>query len=123
MDSLSFYELTYIVNPVLDEEQTKEILSKYNSIIEENGGKIDEVDEWGVRELTYEIKGKNSGFYVNIYFEAPGEVIARLERAMKIDDNILRNLILKYDSKMLTYRERKKKGDVPNLFQVEETEE
>lgn len=123
MANSSFYELTYIINPVLEENQTKDIVDKYKALIEENGGKIDEIDEWGIRELAYDIDGKHSGFYVNAYFTAPGDIVARLERTMKIDDNILRNLVLKYDSKMIRYRERKKNGELPSLFEVEEATE
>ena len=123
MAKSNFYELTYIVNPVLEENQTKEIISKYTALLEENGSKIEEIDEWGIREMTYEIDGKHSGYYVNVYFTAPGDIVARIERTMRIDDNILRNLVLKYDSKMIRYRERKKNGELPALFEVEETEE
>ncbi len=123
MTKSNFYELTYIVNPVLEENQTKEIIAKYNALVEENGGTIDEIEEWGIREMTYDIDGKHSGYYVNVYFTAPGDIVARFERAMRIDDNILRNLVLKYDSKMIRYRERKKNGELPALFEVEEKEE
>ena len=123
MANSSFYELTYIINPVLEENQTKEIIAKYKTLIEENGGEIDQIDEWGIRELAYDIDGKHSGYYVNAYFTAPGDIVGRIERSMNIDDNILRNLVLKYDAKMVRYRERKKNGELPALFEVEETAE
>ena len=123
MEKKNFYELTYIINPVLEENQTKEVVEKYNDFLKENGAEIDQVDEWGIRELAYEIDNKKSGYYVNLYFEAEGDIIAMLERTMRIDDYIMRNLVIKYDSKMLRHYELKKKGELPDIFAREETEE
>lgn len=116
-----FYEFTYIINPVLEEDKFKETTDKVNKLIEDNGGEIAEVDEWGVRSLAYEIDGKSNGYYVNMYFNAPAEAIEVIERNMRIDDDIMRYLTLKYDSKMLRHYELKKKGELPQI--IEETEE
>ncbi len=111
----NYYELTYIVNPVLDEEQTKATVAKFTDFLTNNGAEIDEMNEWGLQSLAYEINRKNTGYYVNAYFNAPGELIAKLERQMQIDDNVMRYLTLKYDNKMLAYRELQKSGTVPQL--------
>jgi len=123
MSKKNFYELTYIINPVLEENRTKEIVDKYNTFLKENGATIDQVEEWGIRELAYEIDNKRSGYYVNLYFDGSSELIAKLERTMRIDDNIMRNLTLKYDSKMLKHYEQKKKGELPSIFEIKEEEE
>lgn len=119
----NFYELTYIINPVLEDDQFKEIVNKYTDFIKDNGGEVDEVDEWGIRKFEFELDGKGSGYYVNAYFNAPGDLIEKLERQLRIDDNIMRHLTLKYDAKMLRHRELQKKNAVPNIFAEEETEE
>lgn len=111
----TYYELTYIVNPVLEEDQLKATVAKFNSFLTDNGATIDEVQEWGMRSLSYPIKKKSSGYYVNAYFNAPGAVIVKLERQLEIDDNVLRYLTIKYDNKMLQYREQQKKGVVQVL--------
>ncbi len=118
----NYYEVTYIVNPVLEVAQIKEEVAKYSNFVTDNGGVFDEVNEWGIRRLTYEIDGKGSGYFVNMYFTAPSDLIAKLERAMQISDNVIRYMTLKYDNKMLRHRELQKKGEVPNIFKVEETE-
>lgn len=117
----NYYELTYIVNAVLDEEQIKASVAKFTDFLTTNGAEIDEVAEWGIQSLEYEIDKKGTGYYVNVYFTAPGELIAKLERAMQIDDNIMRYLNIRYDNKMLQYRELQKKGEIPVLR--ERTEE
>ncbi len=102
------YELTYIINPVLNDDQTKDIVNRVTKYIEERDGKVLEVDEWGSKRLAYQINKKRNGYYVNMYFEAPGALIQQLERAMEIEDNIMRYLTLKMDAKMLRHYEQYK---------------
>lgn len=120
----NYYELTYIINPVLDEDKFKEIVDFVNNLIEKNDGEIDEVDEWGLHKFAYEIEGKSNGYYVNLYFHALPEAIEDIERSMRIHDHIMRYLTLKYDAKMLRHRELLKKGEKPTIFDdIEEEEE
>lgn len=116
-----FYEMTYILNPVLDEDKFSEVVSHVNKLIEENDGEIVDVDEWGVKKLAYDIDKKSTGYYVNMYFKAPGETIEVVERNMRIHDDIMRYLTLKYDAKMMRHYTLAQKGELPALY--EETEE
>lgn len=120
----SIYELTYIISPVLEEDKFRETVDKVNKLIEDNDGEILEIDEWGIRKLAYDIDGKSNGYYVNLYFQAPPEAIESVERNIRISDEILRYLTLKYDTKMMKHYELKKKGELPTLIEdTEETEE
>ncbi len=116
-----FYELLYIINPVLDDDKIKELVSSINKQIEENNGEIIDTDEWGLRSLAYDIDGKSNGYYVNLYFKAPSDSLPVIERYMRLNDDLMRFLTLKYDAKMRRYYELKKKGEAPTIF--EETEE
>ncbi len=120
--SRNYYELTYILNPVLEDDQYEAIVEKFNEIVRDNDGEIDEVDEWGIRKFEFEMDNKSSGYYVNAYFTAPGELIEKLERALRIDDHVLRYLTLKYDAKMMRHRELQRKNAVPQVF-VEDHDE
>ncbi len=111
-----FYEMTYILNPVLEEDRFSELVSFVNKLIEDNKGEVVEVDEWGVKKFAYDIDKKSTGYYVNMYFNAPAEAIAVVERNMRINDDIMRYLTLKYDAKMIRYNELRKKGDLPVIF-------
>lgn len=105
------YELTYIVNAVISDDQIKGLVRRVHKFIEENGGDILEVDEWGSRRLAFPINKKRNGHYVNLYFEAEGDLIVRLERALTLEDDILRYLTLKLDAKMLrAWEEAKREG-------------
>lgn len=121
--SKNYYEFTYIINPVLEEDKFKETVDKVSKLIETNDGEIDEVDEWGLRQFAYDIDKKGSGYYVNMYFTAPTEAIASIERQLRIDDDILRYMTLKYDAKMLRHRELQRKNEVPDIFAIEDDEE
>jgi len=94
------YDMLYILNPVLTDEQQKSEIERINAFITENGGTIQKVDTWGLQKLAYPIQKKRNGYYVNVYFNAPGEIIVRLKRLMEISDNHLRYLVLKFDAKM-----------------------
>jgi len=102
------YELTYIINPVLNDDRTNDIVQRVTKYIEERDGNILEVDEWGSRRMAYQIDKKRNGYYVNMYFEADGAIIQPLERALQIEDNILRYLTLRMDAKMLRHYEQQK---------------
>ncbi len=104
------YELTYIINGVLNDDQIRGLVNRVTKFLEENGANLIEVDEWGTQRLAYQIRKKRNGHYVNLYFEAEGELIARLERALTLEDDILRFLTLKMDSKMLRNYEERKEG-------------
>ncbi len=106
------YELTYIVNAVLSEDQARELAARYNTYIEENGGRILHSEAWGSRRLAYPIAKKRNGYYFNVYFQAPGRLIPRLERAMEIEDDVLRYLTLAMDAKMIRHFE-KSQGAAP----------
>jgi len=104
----NFYELTYIINAALSDDQIKEVIRRVNQYIEEHGGEIVEVDEWGTRRLAYPIQKRRNGYYVNMYFRAPASLIAALERFLEIDEQVLRYLTLRMDAKMLRHYERRK---------------
>ena len=103
------YELTYVISGVVQQNQVDDIVRKVNHLIESNDGDVLEVDEWGNQRLAYEIDRKRSGYYVNMYFQAPGELVQRLEGELEINDDVLRYLALRMDAKMQRHYEKRKK--------------
>ncbi|PSQ54576.1 MAG: 30S ribosomal protein S6, partial [Bacteroidetes bacterium QH_10_64_37] len=81
------------------------------------------VDEWGNQRLAYEIDRKRSGYYVNMYFQAPGELIQRLERELEINDDVLRYLTLRMDAKMQRHYEQRKKRQAQEEAAEDEADE
>lgn len=84
------YESMYILKPNLDEETRASLVERFKSLVEENGGKVEKVDEIGQKKLAYEINYISDGYYVLMTFESPGEFPQELERIYKINENIMR---------------------------------
>ena len=90
------YEVRVIVKPA-DEETNKATFDKIEALIARVGGTVEKVDVWGKRRLAYAVNKHTDGVYVLINFEAaPGE-IKEIDRVLKIDDNVLRHLIVKHE--------------------------
>ena len=118
-DTPSTYELMYIINPVLTEEQTKAIVARVQEYISEEGGDVLHHDEMGSQRLAYPIQKKRNGFYVNLFFRAPAELLTKLDRALRINDDILRHLVLKLDAKMLRHFEQQRRAPRPEAAESE----
>ena len=86
------YELMYIIDALLDEEQIAAIVAKFKELIEANGT-INELDEMGKRKLAYLIDDKPDGYYVLIKFTSGPDFPAELDRVLRITDGIMRSLI------------------------------
>lgn len=102
------YELTYIVKPTLDDNSRKETIERFTSLIEQNGGIVEKVDEafWGKRRLAYPINDMTEGYYVLTSFKANSEVPREIERNLQISDKILRYLVIKLEEKRRTVKPR-----------------
>ena len=86
------YEVLYVLNPNLTEEETQAIVEKFKTLIEQNGT-VDEMEEWGKRKLAYEINYLTEGYYVLVKFTSGPELPAELDRILGITDGIMRRLI------------------------------
>ena len=86
------YELMYIIDAELDEEQTAAMLTKFKELIEANGT-INELEEMGKRKLAYLINDKPEGYYVLVKFSSGPDFPAELDRVLRITDGIMRSLI------------------------------
>jgi len=91
------YEIMFIVKTTIDEKIAKESADNLKSIITNMKGKIIDAKEMGQKELAYPIKKEVSGFYHLLICEASADAVAEFERISRIDENILRHLIIKLD--------------------------
>ena len=87
------YELMYIIDADLDEEQTAAMVEKFKVLIETNGT-VNELKEMGKMKLAYLINDKPDGYYVLVKFTSGPEFPAELDRVLKITDGIMRSLII-----------------------------
>ena len=86
------YEVLYVLNPNLTEEETQAVVEKFKTLIEQNGT-IDEMDEWGKRKLAYEINYLSEGYYVLVKFTSGPDFPAELDRILGITDGVIRSLV------------------------------
>lgn len=95
------YELMYIINPVLSEEQTKDIVQRVTAYLSDNGADVVQVNETGSQRLAYPIEKKRNGYYVIVNFRLTNPVaLPKLDRALRINDDVMRHIVLRYDAKM-----------------------
>ena len=93
------YELLFFLNPSLDEESRLAAMKRVDVTITEQGGVIDNVDEWGKRKLAFEIDGLAEGDYILIDFHTEPAAIAELDRVLHIMDSVVRYMIVRRDDR------------------------
>lgn len=84
------YETLIVLHPDLPEAQIRETIDRIKRLIEGNGGEWHEGNEWGMRDLAYDIRKLSRGYYVVVEYTAKPEVTRELERTLKIGDEFLR---------------------------------
>lgn len=92
------YEIMFIVKATLEESQLSSITKDVQKLITDNKSKVIEFKDMGRKKLAYPINKEVSGFYYLMNVEATSEVIQEFDRKLKINENILRHLILKIES-------------------------
>ena len=92
---MSKYELTFVVNAKIEDDERAAVVDKCKALIERFGGTITNVDEWGKRRLAYEIQKMKEGFYYIVQFDAPTTAPAEIESRIRIMDNVMRYLVVK----------------------------
>ena len=102
------YETVVVIDSLLKNEEIDEIVNKVERVISNNGGTIKSIERWGKKRLAYEIKRRQYGYYVEIVFESPPNVIPILEREYRLEENILRYLSIYLDKRALEYRKQQK---------------
>lgn len=93
------YETMFILKPTLVEEEIKARIEFFKDAISKNGGVIETCLDMGMRNLAYQIKKNYRGYYFVIYFKADARLIAELERLYGITEDVLRFIVIKYESK------------------------
>jgi len=93
------YEIGFILNPEVSEEQTRTILERIEQIVARYDGQVIKVNQWGRRRLAYPIEHHRDGFYVFIDTILTPETVSELDRTLKVSEEVLRHLIKKRDPK------------------------
>ena len=93
------YELGFILNPEVNEEQTGAILARISQLVTNYDGQIVRVNQWGRRRMAYPIEHNRDGYYVFIDMVLTPETVAELDRTLKVSEDILRHMVIRRDPK------------------------
>lgn len=94
---MNLYEIMFIQNPDIGEEDQQKLLSRFTSVVTKNGGDVIRLDDQGTRSMAYKIEKHSRGRYFLGYLEGPGAMVSEIERNLRIDENIMRFVLIKLD--------------------------
>ncbi len=93
------YEVGFILNPEVNEEQTRAILERIEQIVRNYDGQVVKVSQWGRRRLAYPIQHHRDGYYVFIDTILTPETVGELDRTLNVSEEVMRHLITKRNPK------------------------
>ena len=93
---MAFYENTIVAKQDLATNDVKEIVNKYEKIINSSSGKVLKIEEWGLLNLANKIKKYKKGFYIHYKFEGDVKTLSEIDKKVKVDSSIIRHLTVKY---------------------------
>ncbi|NPA55496.1 MAG: 30S ribosomal protein S6 [Epsilonproteobacteria bacterium] len=93
------YETLFVLKPTLTDEEIQKQIEAVVNVITANGGEIAAVDKVGMRDLAYEVQKNKRGYYTIIYYTAPTSAIKEIERNLRINEDVIRFITVKYENK------------------------
>jgi len=114
---MALYEHTFLARQDVSGQQAEALVEHFKKVLEENGGKVGRVENWGLRTAAYRINKNRKGHYAHLGVEAPAAALMEVERKLKIHDDVLRYLTVRVDeisteqSPILAKREERKRRD------------
>ncbi|MFD1706059.1 30S ribosomal protein S6 [Siminovitchia sediminis] len=93
------YEIMYIIRPNIEEEAKQALIERFDNVLTSQGAEIIESKDWGKRRLAYEIEDFREGFYHLIQTNANPEAVQEFDRLVKINDDIIRHIVVKEEDK------------------------
>lgn len=91
------YELMVILRPEMEAEAEETAVASLQAVVLKLGGEVRKVDDWGKRRLAYEINKVNEGHYYLLYFNGSHEIIPELEHFFRVNDEVIRYLVVRED--------------------------
>lgn len=91
------YEHVFLARQDLAQAQVDALAEAATKIVEDNAGKVTKTETWGLRQLAYKIAKNRKAHYVMLNIDAPGSVVAELERQTQINEDIIRYVTIRVD--------------------------
>lgn len=106
-DQKPYYETMYILRPDIAEDEVTNHIDKYNKLLEEFGGTILDSQMRGKRRLAYQINKHREGIYVQLSHQGDGQQISKIEKAMRLSEDVIRYMTVKQEGPLPTPRSSK----------------
>ena len=103
-----YYETMYILRPDIAEDEVNNHIDNYNKLLEKFGGKVLDSQMRGKRRLAYQINKNREGIYVQLSHEGDGQHIFKIEKAMRLSEDVIRYLTIKQQGPLPTPRSTNK---------------
>ena len=118
-----YYETMYILRPDIAEEEVNNHIEKYNKLLESMGGKILDSQMRGKRRLAYPIAKNREGIYVQLSHQGDGQHIEKIEKAMRLSEDVIRYMTIKQDGPLPTPKPKIKPSETPDNQESEKNED
>ena len=109
-----YYETMYILRPDIAEEEVNKHIEKYNKLLEDMGGKILDSQMRGKRRLAYTIAKNREGIYVQLSHQGDGQHIEKIEKAMRLSEDVIRYMTIKQEGPLPTPKPKTKPSESQN---------
>ena len=117
-----YYETMYILRPDIAEEEVNKHIEKYNKLLEDMGGKILDSQMRGKRRLAYTIAKNREGIYVQLSHQGDGQHIEKIEKAMRLSEDVIRYMTIKQEGPLPTPKPKIKPSETQNNQEKEKIE-
>jgi small subunit ribosomal protein S6 len=94
---MAFYEGVFIARQDASAAQVEGLQDTFAALIEAQGGKVTKREYWGLRNIAYRMKKNRKGHYVLFNIDAPSEAINELNRQLRLNEDVLRHLVIRMD--------------------------
>ena len=118
-----YYETMYILRPDIAEDEVNNHIEKYNNLLEKMGGKILDSQMRGKRRLAYTIAKNREGIYVQLSHQGDGQHIEKIEKAMRLSEDVIRYMTIKQEGPLPTPKPKTKLSDTTNNQEKEQSDE
>ncbi len=93
---MNCYETLFVVKPTLTEEEIAATITKVKDVLAKEGAELVATDDMGMRKLAYPVEKNDRGYYTVLFYKGAGTIISELERNLKINEDIIKFLTVKY---------------------------
>ncbi len=94
---MPLYEHVFLARQDVTPQQVEGFVEQYKGVIEQNGGRVEKTELWGVKSLAYRIKKNRKAHFTMFNLDAPAAAVAEMERQMRINEDILRFMTIRVE--------------------------